>query len=88
MAKSPHCAKATHCSKAALHFKELHIVWVLLQEYVIITSTLEEMRSLKYSLNCRFIHAPLSHMRLCLSLSMLPLKSMKVGDHFDMHLEY
>ena len=47
MAKSPCCAKATHCSKAAFHFKELHIVWVLLQEYGILSSTLEEMRSLK-----------------------------------------
>ena len=53
-----------------------------------LTSTLEEMRNLKYFLNHRCVHAPLSHVGLCLSLSILPLESVKVGDHFDMHLGY
>ena len=44
------------------------------------------MWSLKFFLNHQCIHVPLSHMRLCLSLSILPFNSMKVGDHFDMHL--
>ena len=73
MAKSLHCAETTHSSKAALRTKVLHI---------------EEMRSLKYFLNHHSIHAPLSHMRLCLSFSILPFKSVKDGDHFDMHLGY
>ena len=46
------------------------------------------MRSLKYFLNRPSIHAPSSHLRLCLSLSILLFKSVNVGDHFDMHLEY
>ena len=53
---------------------------------MILTSTLEEMRNLKYFLNHWCVHAPLSHMRLCLSLSILPFESVKVDDHFDMHL--
>ena len=80
MDKSPRCAETTHRSKAPLCLKE--------QEYGILTSTVEEMRSLKYFLNLECIHAPLSHVRLCLSLSILPIKSVKVGDHFDMHLGY
>ena len=44
MAKSSHCAETTHCSKAALRFKELHIVYVLSQEYGILTNMLEEMQ--------------------------------------------
>ena len=51
-----------------------------------ITSTLEEMGYLKYFLNHRCIHTASSHVRLCLSLSILPYDSVKVGDHFDMHL--
>ena len=53
-----------------------------------LTSTFEETRSLKYFLNHQCIHTPLSHVRLCLSLSILPFESVKVGDHFDMHLGY
>ena len=49
---------------------------------------LEEMGHLKYFLNYWCTHAPLSHVRLCLSLSILPFESMKVGDNFDMHLGY
>ena len=52
------------------------------------TSTFEEIQSLKYFLNHWCIHTPLSHVRLCLSLSILPFESVKVGDHFDMHLGY
>ena len=39
----------------------------------------------KYFLNHRCIHAPSSHVRLCLSLSILPFESLKVADHFHMH---
>ena len=46
------------------------------------------MRNLKYFLNHRCVHAPMSHVRLCLSISILPLDSIKVGDHFDTHLGY
>ena len=53
---------------------------------MILTSTLEEMCNLKYFLNHRCIYAPLSHVRLCLSLSILLFDSVKVDDHFDMHL--
>ena len=55
---------------------------------LVLTSTLEEMRNPKFFLNHRCIHAPLSHVRLCLSLSILPFESVKVGDHLDMHLGY
>ena len=88
MDKSPRCAETTHCSKATLCLNVLHIVYVLSQEYGILTSTLEEMHNLKYFLNHRCVHTPLSHVRLCLSLSILPFDSVKVGDHFDMHLGY
>ena len=88
MAKSPHCAKTTHHSKVALSLKELHIVYVLSQEYGLLTSTIEEMRSLKYFLNHQSTHAPLYDVRLYLSLSIIPFKSMKADDHFDMHLGY
>ena len=50
MAKSPRCAETTHHSKVPLCLKELRIVKVLSQEYGILTSTLEEMWSLKYFL--------------------------------------
>ena len=88
MAKSPRCAETTHRSKTTLCLNVLHIVYILSQEYGILTSTLEEMLNLKYILNHRCIHAPLSHLRLCLSLSILPFESVKVDDHFDMHLGY
>ena len=63
MAKSPCCAETTHHSKAALRLNVLYIVYVLSQEYGILTSTLEEMCNLKYFLNHRCVHAPLSHVR-------------------------
>ena len=44
--------------------------------------------NLKYFLNHWCVHTPLSHMRLCLPFSILPLYSVKVGDHFDMLLGY
>ena len=50
-------------------------------------STLEEIRSLKYFLNRRSIHVPLSHVMLYLSLSILHVESLNVGDHFDMNAE-
>ena len=55
---------------------------------MILTSMLEEMCNLKYFLNHRCVHAPVSHVRLCLLISILPFDSVKVGDHFDMHLGY
>ena len=88
MVKSPHCAETTHRSKRPLGLNVLHIVLVLSQEYEILTSTPEEMHNLKYFLNHRCIHRPSSHVRLCLSLSILPFESVKVGDHFDMYLGY
>ena len=82
MAKSPRCEETTHCSNGPLCLKELHIiVYVLLQKYGILTSTFKEMRNLKYYKNNRRIYTFLSHVRLCLSLSILPFESMKVGDH-------
>ena len=54
----------------------------------VLTITLEKMQSLKHFLNHQSIHAPLFHVRLCLSFSILPLKLVKVGDHFDMRLGY
>ena len=66
MDKSPCCAETTHRFKGPLRLNVLHIVYVLSQEYGILTSTLEEMHNLKYFLNHRCVHAPLSHVRLCL----------------------
>ena len=72
MAKPPHCAKTTCCSKGALRLKEL-----------------EEMKRLKYFLYRRCIlHAPLTDMRPYFTFSIIPFKSVNVGDHFDMHLVY
>ena len=88
MAKSPRCEETTHCSNGPLCLKVLHIVYVLSQEYGILTSTFKEMRNLKYYKNHRGRHTFLSGVRLCLSLSILPFESVKVGDHFDMHLGY
>ena len=45
---------------------------------------LEEIHNLQYFLNHWCVHAPLSHVRLCLSLSILPFDSMKVGGHIKM----
>ena len=46
------------------------------------------MRKLKYFLNHQCVYASLSHVRLCLSLSLPPIDSVMVDDHFDMHLGY
>ena len=90
-----HCGETTHCmlqgctqSLAATHsVGTVTGIWDL-KIYTYVVCTLEEMRSLKNFLNHCSIHAPLSHMRLCLSLSILPFKAMKFGDHFNMHLGY
>ena len=88
MATSPRCAETTHRSKAPLCLKVLHIVYVQSQEYGILTSTIEETQSLQYFLDHQSIYAPLSHVRLFLSLSILTFESVKVGDHFDVHFGY
>ena len=80
MAKSPCCAETTHCSNwgCTPSVGTTYSVATVAG----ISSTLEEMLSLTYFLNHRSIPAPLSHMRLCLSLSILQFESVKVGQCF------
>ena len=64
-------------------------MYVLSQEYGILTnfSMFEEMRSLKYFLNRRFVHALVSRETISFTFN-TPFKTMKDGDHFDTHLGY
>ena len=89
MAKRPHRAQTTHRFKATLCLNVLHIhsvgivtrIWDLNYVY----STFEEMERL-FFLNRQCIHPLCFIVRLWHSLSILPFESVKVGDHFDIHL--
>ena len=59
MAKALHCAETTRHPKGAFLYKDQHIVQVQSQVYGILTSILDEMRSLKYFLIIR-LYTPIS----------------------------